>query len=469
VLPPLDFPFRGAGRDKRELRTESVAGSYWRTSLERQNQFGYAGDDENPRELPRRTLSSMREKMQDALDAQQGDGTVVPPQGLHIAFCDEALDLTAPEVIRVPREDLWWLAAPGDLLLLSDRVTTHFTTMLRVCTPSGPMRIIDEWPERVFLRPGLNEADIDAQMLPFMGGVFEQQAPGRLEVEITRDEYLRVAVGLVTYDTPLLLDRLFAHRPGHYGSAASQLAFGRALMAPAHDVLASFAAPWLLRAERQAAKSGDDALALQAAADSFVAHNVAADAQCAGAAVQAPAPFLREAEALELRHGRTKLHEAVDVEALIRMGNAAAWGQRFDTAKAWLDAAIARDPFHDAAHCLRAKVHQARRDAQGMVDDATEALRRNRAWIDRRMAEYHARDPRDFHGKQDDLGRIGGLETRRAEELRLRATGLLLLGRPDEARADLLEAQKLRPDDPQTSALIEALAKLQAGDTGSPV
>lgn len=461
MIPPLDLPFRGAGRDKRDLRTESMAGSYWRTSLERQNQYGYAGDDENPRELPKRTLSSMREKMQDALDAQQDDGTLVPPLGLHIAFCDEALALSAPEVIRVPREDLWWLAAPGDLLLLSDRVTTHFTTMLRACTPHGPMRIIDEWPERVFLREGFNEADIAARLLPFCDGAFAEQAAGRLEVEITRDEYLRVAVGLVTYDTPLLLERLFDHRPDRYRDAASQLAFGRALMAPSHDVLACFAAPWLFRAERQACADGDDALALQAAAVSYAAHCIAGYGQHAGAAVQAAAPFLSEAEALERRYGRARLHGAIDVETLIRMGNAAAWGQQFDVAHLWLSAAIERDPFHDAAHWLRAKVHQKCRNAQGMVDDASEALRRNQAWIDRRRIEHEARDPRDVHGKQDDIGRIGGLLTRRAEELRLRAVGLVVLGRLDEARADLLEAQEVRPDDAETARLIEALSKLQ--------
>jgi tetratricopeptide (TPR) repeat protein len=467
VIPPLDLGFRGAGRNQRDLRTESVAGAHWRTSLERQNQYGYAGDDENPRELPKRTLSSMREKMQDALDAQNDDGTVVPTLGFHITFCDEALELSAPEVIRVPREDLWWLAAPGDLLLLSDRVTTHFTTMLRACTPQGPMRIIDEWPERVFLREGLNEADIEARLLPFCDGVFAEQAPGRLEVEISRDEYLRVAVGLVSYDTPLLLERLFNHRPDRYRQAASQLAFGRALMAPSHNVLAHFAAPWLLRAERQAVADGDDALALQAAAASCVAHRIAGYAQHAGAAMQAAAPFFNEAEALERRYGPATLHGAIDVEALIRLGNAAAWGQQFEAANRWLDAAIERDPFHDAAHGLRAKVHQVRHNFQGMVEDATEALRRNQAWIDRRRVEHEARDPRDFHGQQDDIGRISGLLTRRADEMRLRAVGLMLLGRLDEAHVDLLEAQQIRPDDAETARLVEALARLRADGAGS--
>jgi len=454
VLLPFDFPFRGAGRDKRDARTEAVAGSHWRTGLQRQSQFGYAGDDENPRELPRRTLSSMRELMQDVLDGRHDDGTLVPPHGLHIAFCDEALEVSAPEVIPVPREHLWWLAAPGDLLLLTDRITTHFTTMLHAVTPSGPMQLVDEWPDRVFLREGYNEADVAARSAPFFGGVFESVVPGRRVVEIDRDEYLRVAVGLVTYDTPRLFEALFDHDPARYRGAAAQLALGRALMAPSHDEIAHLAAPYFRRAEAQALHEGCDELARAAAAGSYVAHAIAMLGQRDGAAVQAGQPFADELLALQRRHGEAALLAALDVEVLIRLGHAAGRAQRYDQAFAWLGLAIERNPFHDAAHWMRAKPVE-------QVADATEALRRNQAWIDRRIAEHNARDPRDHAGHHDDLGRIAGLMTRRAEELTIRAGGLVQLGRLDEAEADLREAARLKPEDSRVAQLLAALPSLR--------
>ena len=449
MLLPFDFPFRGAGRAKRFPRIESVAGAYWRDSLERQGSFGYAGDDENPRALPKRTLASMREKMQDWLDAKRDDGTLIPPLGLLVAFCDAAIAPPGPEVIGVPREDLAWLASPGDLLLLSDGVTTHYTTMLATTHGGERLQLVDEWPERVFLRDGFNEADVAARIEPFLGGVFESVVPGRMVIDISCDEFARVAVGLVTYDTPLVLEQLHQHGLERYSEPAAQLVFGCALMAPSYDVLVFDAAPYFARAEAGAIAAGDEALALDAAAWSYAAHAIATLLQDDGAPVHAAAPFAAVLGDLHRRYGEARLLDALDVEVVIRIGNAAAHASQFDVAFAWLSKAIERNPFHDAAHWLRAKVRQYRggADGDGIVADATEALRRNQAWIDRRIAEHNARDPRDRAGTNDDLGRISGLASRRVEELRIRAVGFMLLGRLDDAEADLAEARKMRLDD----------------------
>jgi tetratricopeptide (TPR) repeat protein len=333
--------------------------------------------------------------------------------------------------------------------------------MLHAITAAGPMQLVDEWPDRVFLREGYNEADVAARIAPFFGGVFESVVPGRKVVEIDRDEYLRVAVGLVTYDTPLLFEALFDHDPARYRDAAAQLAFGRALMAPGHDEIARLAAPYFRRAEAAAAQEGRDELARAAAAASYAAHAIAMLGQRDGAAVQAGQPFSDELLALHRRHGEPALLAALDVEVLICLGHAAGRAQSYDQAFAWLGLAIERNPFHDAAHWMRAKVRQFRGEPVEQVADATEALRRNQAWIDRRIAEHNARDPRDHAGHHDDLGRIAGLMTRRAEELTIRAGGLVQLGRLDEAEADLRETARLKPEDSRVAQLLAALPSLR--------
>ena len=459
---PFDLGFRGAGRPERDPRVEAVAATLWKDTLEQQGRVGFAGDDDNPRELPRRTLFSMRESMQDALDALKDDGTRLASLGLQIAFCDEAVTMPAPEVIHVPREDLWWLAAPGDLLLLSDGLTVHFTTMLHASEEKGRMQIVDEWPDRVFLREGFNEADVAARVQPFFAGVFELVLPGKQEIDLTREEFLRVAVGLVTLDTPVLFERLLDRRPALYRAAAVQMAIGRALMAPSHDVLARFAAPYFVRAEASAAHGGQSDHAAEAAAWSYAAHSIARLLQLDGVDAGATLPFAGELAGLHRRHGATALLARLDVEVLIRMGNAAAHAQQFDAAMAWLDLAIERNPFHDAAHWLRAKVRQFRNQPAEQVVDATEALARNQAWIERRSAKHNARDPRDHYGRKDDLGRIAGLRGRRADELLVRAQGLATLGRLDDAQTDLLEAQRLRPEDSEPRRLLEVLDRLRA-------
>ena len=64
------------------------------------------------------------------------------------------------DAIPVPREDLWWLAAPNDLLLVSDRITHHYTTVERVSTASERIYLLDDLPDRIFLKEGLNSAGV---------------------------------------------------------------------------------------------------------------------------------------------------------------------------------------------------------------------------------------------------------------------------------------------------------------------
>src|SRR5262249_1630782 len=278
-------------------------------------------------------------------------------------------------------------------LLLSDKVTAHYTTMLSASDKTGRMQMVDEWPERVFLREDFNEEEICARLEPFFAGVFESVLPGKKEISITRDEFLRVAVGLVTLWPPPLLERYVERRPALRDDAATMLSFGLNLMAPAHDAIARFAAPYFLRAEHLAIAAAQTEPARQAAAWSYAAHAIAALQQRRAGDPFAIAPFADEVVSLNQRHGEEALLTLLDVEVLCRLGNAAAVAGQFDAAFRWLDLAVARDPFHDAAHWLRAKVRQYRNEPAEQVADATEALARNAAWIARRRAEHDARDP----------------------------------------------------------------------------
>jgi tetratricopeptide (TPR) repeat protein len=466
MLLPFSLGFRGAARPERDPRIETIATSSWQFPLMQQTLVGYAGDDENPRELPTRTLFSMREKMQDTLDAERDRAAQLAPHSIYLAFCHDRVRMPAEQVIAVPREDLWWLAAPGDLLLLSDKVTHHFATML--CVPPGSERLylVDEWPDRSFLRAGFNEEDVRASVEPFFAGVFDSILPGRQQVGVSREEYLRVIVGLVTLDTPALLDRYLAYRPAVRDDAAVMYAFGRNLMTPARDEIARFAAPYFARAEGLAVVAGDGPLAREAAAWSYAAHVIAVMKQVTAGDHLAVKPFAEEMHGLDARHGEKELLAVLDVETLARLGHAAGRAEQYNAAFRYLDLAIERDPFHDAVHWLRAKVHQYRGEPEAQVADATEALARNAAWIARREAERAARDPRDRYGRMDDDGRIAGLQSRRWEELLIRSQGLVALGRLDEARTDAEAAVTLRPERAAPYRLLAGIAQ-RTGNLGA--
>jgi hypothetical protein len=142
VLLPFDLGFTGAKRRIRDPRTEAVAATSWKQTLALQGTTRYAGDEGDPRALPDRPLFRMREQLQDTLDASRG----LPDQhyaqlSLYLAFSRTGVDMPVGRTIEVPPEHLWWLAAPGDLLLLSDGVTTHFATLLNASEERGSMQI----------------------------------------------------------------------------------------------------------------------------------------------------------------------------------------------------------------------------------------------------------------------------------------------------------------------------------------
>lgn len=446
MLLPFSFGFKGPGRPVRDPRIEDLATNSWQSTLMEQTMVKYAGDDEDPRALPVRTLFSVREKMQDALDAERGAAPHLAAHGVYFAFCHEGVRMPADQVIAVPRQDLWWLAAPGDLLLLSDKVTHHFATMLFAAPDADRLYLVDEWPDRIFLREGFNEENVRATVEPFFASVFESILPGRQQVGLTRDEYLRVIVGLVTLDTPALLDRYLQRRPALPENAAAMYSLGRNLMTPARDEIARFAAPYFAEAERLAAAGGDAEVERDAAAWSYAAHTISAMGQGRSKDHLAVKPFAEELRRLRARFGEQELLARLDVEVLARLGNAAGHAEQYDAAFRYLDLAVARDPFHDAAHWMRAKVRQYRQDPEGQVADATEALARNAAWIARREAERDGRDPRDRYGRMDDEGRIAGLKSRRWEELLIRSHAFLALDRLDDAQADAEAAIALRPE-----------------------
>jgi tetratricopeptide (TPR) repeat protein len=451
------------GRPPRDPRVQEYSGIALRGQLFKQDLFGYAGDDPNPRPLPTRTLGSFKRQFSDYFQADPETARLRAPHALCFAFCSDKVKLPPQDAIAVPREDLWWLAAPNDLMLLSDRITHHYTTVHRVWPEGEKIFFLDDWPERIFLKEGLNSAGVSAEIVPYFAGIFDAMLPGRKEVGITRDEYLRVAVGLITQDTPALLDRYLDHRPQARSDYALNLSCGLSLLDVSQDNVARFAVPWLERALAIAREQGSAQNERQAAGALYVALLVSSRRarQCGDAL--AGKPFEDCQRELVSRYGEKEILTGLDIEQLCRLGNAAGWGQDFDSATTYLDLALAREPGHEGARWLRAKVRLRREDAAGTLEDATEAIAANSRRTREREAERDARDPRDRWGRLDDEGRLAGLRRRRGDEHGNRANALIRLGRTQEARADAEQAIALAPD-VSTGHFMLALIEKEAGN-----
>ena len=140
----------------------------------------YAGDGDNPREMPKTSLSDMRNNLQETL---RGDRV----KWLSFAFKSDERKSDDSSVISASKDVLLCMAAPGDGVLLSDRVTHHYTLVARVDRRAGYVYIADPWPDRIFLKEGLNGAGVKA--------VHDDGF-----IRVTHDEFRRVLVGLVTID-----------------------------------------------------------------------------------------------------------------------------------------------------------------------------------------------------------------------------------------------------------------------------
>lgn len=450
------------GRPPRDPRVQEYSGMALRGQLWTQDAFAYAGDDPNPRPLPKRTLGGFKRQFSDYFQADEKLGQLRAPQALYFAFCSDKVKLPPQDAIAIPREDLWWIAAPDDLVLLSDRITHHFTTVHRVSPEGQKIYFLDDWPDRIFLKEGLNSADVRAEISPYFGGVFDDVVPGRKEVGITREEYLRVVVGLITQDTPAVLERYLEHRPQARSDYAFNLSCGLSLLDVSQDALARFAVPWLERAltlAREGVRPDDER---RAAGALYVALLVSGQRARACEEVLAEKPFEDCRRDLVTRYGERQLLDSLDIEQLCRLGNAAGWGQDFDAATLFLDLALTREPGHEGGRWLRAKLRLRRDDAAGALEDASAAIAANLRRTQEREAERDARDPRDRWGRIDDEGRLAGLRHRRGDEHGDRAGALVRLGRMEEARVDAEQAVALAPEDAggyRLLALVERAAE----------
>lgn len=416
----------------------------------------YAGEDSDARPLPQTPLSEFKRRC--AANAPSGSGPV--PDALYFAFYADRYRVPPEDAITVSADHLWWLASEQDTVLLSDRVTHHYTTVGRVDRERGRIGFQDNWPDDFFLRAGRNTLGIEADGL-----------------SVSKAEFQRVIVGLVTWDTPLLAQHYFSAFPGQRDNSDVLLRFGLALLDAEADQLAPAAATLFLQAMQVAERRQAPEMAAAAARQAYVA------AACGGSAAFA-AQDKKTFEAVQamlkvvLAHrGRDAIEAALSPRELTRLGNAAGKAREFNGALRVLDRAIDKDATFEDAYWLRASARIQTGDAAAAAADALQAIRLNDGGLARLQAERAAIDPRGRWELSWKDRQIGGRRERRESELStllLARTGLgdfkgareaaqaMIAMRPDAALGYLKLATVERAANrwaPTAEALQEAIAR----------
>jgi tetratricopeptide (TPR) repeat protein len=406
----------------------------WEVFLQLGGGMGYAGDDPDPRPLPPTTLSDHKQSMEAGLQAAHQRGVRHIDNALFFAFYSDRFKGETDRSIAVPRDDLWWLASAGDTVLLSDRVTHHYTGIFDVDRETERVSFLDQWPDRFFLKEGLNAAGVAAQ------------AVGNKPLSITREEFRRVAIGLITMDTPALLEDYFAQHPDRAASVEINLSCGLCLLDVEKERFARIAAPYLRRALQLAEERGLQEKTVLAANKLFVALSVATYQAAMAGEPLAARPFQDELRRITSRTPQETILAGLDTDDFCRMGNAAGNAGELEAARAWFDRAVAIDPNHEQARWLRSIVRDQTQDFEGSAADAEEAVRLNIARVQAVEAERDALDSRDRFGRGAAESKVLALTRRRAEEYVLCFRGHLDRQNWDLARTAAAALIALTPD-----------------------
>lgn len=202
-----------------------------------QGATGYAGDEPGARPLPPWTLHDLQQRLQQP----------APPGVLAFAFFTGNAQSSHRDILTISKSAAYCLLKPGDTLLLSDRVTAHYTSLYGFDADSGAAYLVDPWPDTLFLLPGRNAADVHA---------VNEKIGQKTLTRVSRDEILRVLRGFITFDTVGLAQRYFASEPGASGDPRVLLALGSTVLEatgrPAQRALLPEAVAMLEMASRQA-------------------------------------------------------------------------------------------------------------------------------------------------------------------------------------------------------------------------
>jgi tetratricopeptide (TPR) repeat protein len=318
--------------------------------------------------------SGIKTTLRDLANAQRSSALRLIPY----VFYSNRLRAENPDVILIDKAHFWALARPGDTVLLSDRVTHHYTMIVGVDREKEEVEFGDPWPEQFFLLEGKNEAGVKARLMPHEGG-------NRL-VRITRNEFSRVVVGLLSVSGPDLAQRYLQNAPAAKADFKTQLALGLTMLY-AGDGFVGDALCYLREAvsladaaneaegERFAASRLVLCVLLQRSHVALQARGISdpGERQKLVALLNAGQEILNE---LEVKHQFKQddlLEELLDGE-LFRLGRAALAVNLYQQAAKHFTAVIQKNATHEEAHLSRAQVKGFLQDFAGAVDDATVAL-----------------------------------------------------------------------------------------------
>lgn len=311
---------------------------------------GYAGYGANPRPMTPVDLTGF---------AQINDRAVAPlrrtiPDTAIFPIWSSRVRTALDKGVAVPPDHLWWFVEPGDTVLLSDRVTHHFTTAGHLDREGDTISFADPWPDDFFLREGFNTLGIRAE-----------------GTRIPRAAFTKAAVGIATWDRVSLFDAYLEAYPAQAASAEMQCRIGHAILAIGGDQLMPMAAMRFSMAYDLAGRTDDADLALASAVGLYLSATCGFAVMKAAGLDEVAAAMSGLLWGLYQRHTAGNLAARLRPDELTRLAFCVLHNGRNDLAASASTRAIEMDPAFEDGYWLRATARcRQGRPAEALADVA---------------------------------------------------------------------------------------------------
>lgn len=382
----------------------------------------WAGDNKDPRPIPEWSFADLKKRFQ--------NNWLSYPPSLIFAFESNRYKQEASDIIPIPRSQFWCIARAQDVVLLSDRITHHYTSIHYVDRENQKIYFLDPWPEMFFLKEDKNIAGVAAKI----------DSSG---ICITKDEFNKVAIGLLTTDTKEFIDYFITYFPDESSDPNVMFALSSTLLEHGHPSHVYISLRYLKSTLQMIDPKNQRALYYKTAQRLAFALARSSYLKFLDGDVFQANQYTDELSELFSEISPDSLGPLYSIDDYYKLGNLAGRSNDLHMAIAYYAEIIFKDHNHYGAYLYRALAMYKLHDYGGAENDATRALEIINKEIKVCEEKLKNESQIGFIEKDEEKGKIKFLVFNKSEALSIRTKAYFKLGKIHESQSDALEYDKL--------------------------
>ena len=257
------------------------------------------------------------------------------PNILFYTIYNQRLASRDSEVINLPFNAYWCIATRGDVILLSDGITHHYTRVASIDRAGQTVDMIDRWPDILQSFVEFSPKTIKAQ---------SGKEAGRTLVRFSRSDFEKLFIAAITLDTADLPNRLEKLLPSELWTPELYIALGRTLLYAGQDKMFPFpAAQLFIDGVRAAGRADKQDLVKDSIPALFTALVLAHFTAIAEGNEEIAKRALQYISDVNTRYGNEPI-KRMDAEDALRISVVATNTHNWEDATLFLEQAIAKNP-----------------------------------------------------------------------------------------------------------------------------